>query len=97
MYKNIFRKSQPVYTTKPGKVIYSGTLSTFGNVVVIDHGKEMRSVILGDFKVDVKKGAKVQIGQVLGYARLRSGEEGKVYFEVRKKNKVYKTINLIKA
>jgi len=93
----LFSKSQPLLTTRSGKVIHIGSLSSYGNVIMIDHGNETRSVLLGDFKAKVKKGDQVKEGQVLGHSRLRSGQEGKVYFEVRKKNKVYKTINLIKV
>jgi murein DD-endopeptidase MepM/ murein hydrolase activator NlpD len=92
----MFRQEQPVLCTRAGKIVYRGSLSTYGNVVMIDHGNDMRSVLLGEFKPKVKKGMSVREGQVLGYAKPLSGREGKVYFEVRSKDKAHETIHLLK-
>jgi septal ring factor EnvC (AmiA/AmiB activator) len=91
-----FRKSQAVRATRKGKVIHSGSLSAYGNVVIIDHGAKTRSVLLGDFTPKVKKGSIVNEGATLGYAKLASGREGKLYFEVRRSKKAQDTINLLK-
>lgn len=89
-----YRGRQPVLSTQTGQVVYSGELSTFGNVVMIDHGNDTRSVILGDFVPTIEKGLDVQAGDVVGYTidRLNSGS---VYFEVRNNNKVQNTFNLM--
>jgi len=79
-----------VFAARSGKVVYSGKLSTYGNVVIIDHGKSTRSVVLGSFDIRIKKGEKVEKGDVIGYTS--KAESGKLYFEVRKKDKVQKTI-----
>lgn len=92
----IFNESQPVLSTRQGKIIHKGSLSKYGNVVVIDHGKETRSVLLGEFVPKVKKGTWVKEGQVLGYAKAPMGKESNLYFEVRRKNKIYETIHLLK-
>ena len=91
-----FRKSQAVLATRKGKIIHSGSLSAYGNVMIIDHGSETRSVLLGDFSPKVKKGSFVEEGATLGYAKLASGREGKVYFEVRSRKKAQETIELLK-
>lgn len=88
----------PVTSSAPGEVVYSGELSAYGNVVMIDHGNDTRSVVLGQFIPKVEKGIKVQSGDVLGYTSYnprREKNSGKVYFEVRKKNKVQNTIELM--
>lgn len=90
-----FRGRKPVVSTRSGRIAYSGSLSTYGNVIMIDHGKQTRSVILGQFDPKVSKGATVRKGDVIGYTRIKSKNEGKVYFEVRKHNKVQKTIHLL--
>ncbi|RLA62871.1 MAG: hypothetical protein DRQ88_04905 [Epsilonproteobacteria bacterium] len=79
-----------VLASRPGKIVYSGKLSTYGNVVIIDHGKSTRSVVLGNFNIKIKKGEKVEKGDVLGYTTKKN--DGKLYFEVRKKDKAQKTI-----
>ncbi len=88
----LFNESQPVRATRKGKVVHIGSLSTYGNVVMIDHGKETFSVCLGDFKPRLKKGDSVQKGQVLGYTPDKSG---KLYFEVRNRDKAQETIHLL--
>jgi murein DD-endopeptidase MepM/ murein hydrolase activator NlpD len=89
-----YKGRQPVLSTQSGDVVYSGELSTFGNVVMIDHGQDTRSVILGDFIPTLEKGSRVKLGDVIGYTtdRLNSGS---VYFEVRNNNNVQNTITLM--
>jgi murein DD-endopeptidase MepM/ murein hydrolase activator NlpD len=87
-----FRGIRPVHATRAGRVAYSGSLSTYGNVVMIDHGNETRSVILGQFTPKVEKGMMVGEDDVLGYTKEAGG---KLYFEVRLQNRVQDTIKLI--
>lgn len=92
----LFNERQPVRATRDGKLIHAGALSTFGNVVMVDHGNEVISVSLGDFKPQLKKGDYVKAGDVLGYVYPpKTQKPGKVYFEVRKKNKAQETIHLL--
>lgn len=91
---------KPVTAAQKGEVVYSGELSTYGNVVMVDHGNDTRSIILGDFIPMATKGTKVEIGDILGYTAFNQHakkESGKVYFEVRKKNIVQNTIQLMDA
>lgn len=89
-----FRGVHPVLSSQRGKVIYSGTLSTYGNVVMIDHGNDTRTVLLGQFLPKVKKDLQVKRGDLLGYTKNLS-ETGSLYFEVRKKNEAQNTIQLM--
>ena len=91
----IYSKRQPVRATRKGKIVYSDTLSTFGHVVMIDHGLETRSILLGPFETQVKKGTLVAEGEILGYTVGYPDSSGKFYFEVRKKNKAQNTIHLL--
>lgn len=95
-YKFVGRNS--VVNTKRGVVVYSGRLSTYGNVVMIDHGGDTRSIILGQFVPSVEKGKKLKRGDIIGYTKNSSSRSelvGKLYFEVRKRNKVQNTILLM--
>jgi septal ring factor EnvC (AmiA/AmiB activator) len=62
---------------------------------MIDHGDETRSILLGNFKPLVNKGESVVVGQVVGESEVEINKDSKVYFEVRKKNVIQKTVNLI--
>lgn len=93
-----FNRQMPVFSTKAGKVVHVGKLSQFGNVIMIDHGHDLRSIILGEFTPKVKKGKRMKQGDVIGYT-IRSKSKklsmNKIYFEIRKKNKVRNTILFI--
>lgn len=89
-----FTGRRPVIAAEAGEVAYSGRLSTYGNVILIDHGNETRSVILGQFLPKMTKGQKVVRGDVLGYTENLS-TQGKIYFEVRKGDKALDTIALM--
>ena len=78
-----------------GRVAHTGRLSTYGNVVVVDHGQETRSVFLGEFNPRVKKNQMLQAGEIIGETKVNSEKVGKVYFEIRKKNKAQNTIHLL--
>ncbi|NPB07467.1 MAG: M23 family metallopeptidase [Aquificae bacterium] len=60
-------KHAPVEAANDGKVVFTGFIGIYGNVVVIDHGFGLMSLYahLADFKV--KKGDAVKKGQVIGY------------------------------
>ncbi len=83
-----FRSKQPIKNTLDGKVSFIGSLSNYGNVIMIEHGNQTRSIFLGQLKSKVKKGQSVTSGEILGYTLVnsKSRELGKLYFEVRKKN-----------
>lgn len=85
-----------VKATGDGKVVYSGDLSNYGNVVMIDHGNETRSILLGKFSSVVKKGDDVKSGAVVAKTLKSSkGGQGKLYFEVRIKNQIQNTVLLL--
>jgi murein DD-endopeptidase MepM/ murein hydrolase activator NlpD len=65
---------------------------------MIDHGKDVRSVILGQFDYLVKNGDVVKDSQLIGYTKARNATglgDGKIYFEVRKNNLAQNTYLLL--
>jgi septal ring factor EnvC (AmiA/AmiB activator) len=87
-----YQAAQPVKAVGGGKVVYAGDLASYGQVVLIDHGKDLRTVLLGKMNIRVKKNDSVQKGDILAYTMNDSKEAQNLYFEVRKKNTAQNTI-----
>lgn len=85
-----FDKLQPIRAPRQGRVIYNGELANYGKVLMLDHGDDIRSVMLGKFQSNLEKNASVSVGDVLGHTDERTDS---LYFEVRKKNIAQKTIH----
>ncbi len=86
--------AQPLFAPRAGRVIYNGELSTYGKVLMIDHGDDIRSVLLGRFSSALEKNAQVAAGAVLGQME---SDADSLYFEVRKKNVAQKTIHWLET
>lgn len=86
-----FRGEKPILASASGKVIYTGELSTYGQVIMLDHGNGMKSVMLGNLAPKVNKGDQVSKGELLAYTRGNSLKKNKLYFELRKANKAQNT------
>jgi len=95
----IFKESSDIKVSKPGTVLHVGTLANYGNVIMVDHGNELKSIFLGSLSSSVRKGDVVQAGAIIGKTRKSVNQNvmGKVYFEVRQKNRVQNTIKLVKS
>lgn len=83
-----------IYAPQSGEVAYVGELSTFGKVVMLDHGNETRSVLLGDLTAFVKKGDVVKLGDKMAMINGKD-KKSKLYFDVRIKKVVLNTMKLI--
>ncbi len=81
-----YKETETLKAPYSGKVVYTGKLSSYGNVIILDHGHDVRSVLLGDISIKVKKGDDVSRGQVMGYTISDLGATKNLYFEVRKKD-----------
>lgn len=87
-----YEATQPVKAVGEGKVVFAGDLSAYGQVVLIDHGNDLRTVLLGKMNIRVKKNDSVNKGDILAYTVNDSKEAQNLYFEVRKKNTAQNTI-----
>lgn len=85
-----FGQLQAIKAPRAGRIVYNGDLASYGKVLMIDHGNDIRTVMLGRFNSRLQKNAQVESGDTLGYT-----DEGgdSLYFEVRKKNVAQNTIN----
>lgn len=91
-----FEGAKEILNTAEGRVAYIGTLSTYGNVLMVDHGNDTRSVFLGDFHSQVEVGQTVAKGDIIARASSDNNRRSnELYFEVRKSNIVQNTILLL--
>lgn len=87
-----FQATQPIKAVGEGKVVFAGDLAAYGQVLLIDHGNDLRTVLLGRMNIRVKKNDSVVSGDVLAYTVNETKEAQNLYFEVRKKNTAQNTI-----
>jgi septal ring factor EnvC (AmiA/AmiB activator) len=87
-----YQATQPVKAVGEGKIVFAGDLAAYGQVVLIDHGNELRTVLLGKMNIRVKKNDTVRDGDILAYTINDTKEAQNLYFEVRKKNTAQNTI-----
>lgn len=87
-----YHSIQPVKAVGAGKIVFAGDLASYGQVVLIDHGNDLRTVLLGRMNIKVKKNDSVSSGDVLAYTMTDSSGPQNLYFEVRKKNTAQNTI-----
>ncbi|RLA79040.1 MAG: M23 family peptidase [Deltaproteobacteria bacterium] len=57
----------PVPASNRGRVIYTGPMGIYGNVVILDHGLGLASLYAHLSHCTVKEGEEVKKGQVIGY------------------------------
>jgi len=92
-----FDKRLDVKAGKNGKVSHVGKLSTYGTIVIIKHKNNYRSIYLGNFIAQIKKGQNIIQGDIIGMSDPSGVNQlGKLYYEIRKNNKSVNTINLLK-
>lgn len=89
---------EPIKATAPGKVVKSGSIWPYGNMVEIDHGNGFRTRYGHMRKLNVKKDEEVKFGQQLG----EMGSTGRVtgthvHYEVWFDDKVRDPMPFMKA
>ena len=73
----------PVRSVADGTVAFAGSLGSYGNTVVIDHGDGYTSIYTGLSSLAASAGSSVKSGSGIGTSgSTASGEEG-LYFEIR--------------
>jgi murein DD-endopeptidase MepM/ murein hydrolase activator NlpD len=74
----------PIRAAKGGTVAFSGTMSGYGNVVIINHGGGFSTLYAHQSRLGVGDGASVSQGQVIGYVGCTGRCFGDhLHFEVR--------------
>jgi murein hydrolase activator len=81
-----------------GKVLYTGELDGYGNMVIVGHGKDYHSLYGHLDKIKVKQNQVIQTGDIIGL----SGDTGSLvgetlYFEMRKNGKPVEPVRWFKV
>jgi murein DD-endopeptidase MepM/ murein hydrolase activator NlpD len=77
----------PVRAAADGEVVYSATLSGYGNVIILRHGRGYATVYAHNRRHHVKDGQKVRGGQLIAEVGRTGRTTGpNLHFEVRKDN-----------
>jgi septal ring factor EnvC (AmiA/AmiB activator) len=74
--------SSPVVAVFPGVVAFARYFKGYGNMVVLDHGHDVYSLVSGLGTIHVRVDQRVAMGTRLGLASPPS-ERGNIYLEIR--------------
>jgi septal ring factor EnvC (AmiA/AmiB activator) len=76
-------EGSPVSAIHDGVVAFADTFGGFGNLVIVDHGSQNFSLYGDLLEMSVKKGARVERGQVIGTLGPSPAGPPQLYFELR--------------
>lgn len=83
--KGIVIKTRPnaqIIAPYDGSVIFSGPFKGYGNLIIIDHGKEYVSLLAGMSETDIQTGQMLLAGEPVGI--MPDSDTAKLYMEIRK-------------
>ncbi len=74
----------PIKAAKAGRVIFAGTMSGYGNVIILDHGGGFSTLYAHQSRLGSSKGQSVPQGQTIGYVGSTGRSTGPhLHFETR--------------
>lgn len=89
-------RGQPVYATAAGTVAQTGWQGAYGNLVVIDHGFGLETRYGHLLKYSVKRGAKVQRGDLIGHVGATGRATGShLHYEVVANGRLINPLQLL--
>lgn len=81
------KRGTEIYAAASGTVVHAGTYSSYGKLVIIDHGYGYETYYGHQSKIAVEKGDYVEKGDLIGYIGMTGTASGNhVHFELRLDN-----------
>lgn len=75
---------QPVLAPGRGTVAYAGPFRGLGLLLIIEHGADYHSLVIGASRLEVTVGDPVRDGQVVGWLEGGAAERAELYLELRR-------------
>lgn len=91
------KSGDPVSAVADGKVIYSGVVRGYGNLVIVKHGTDLLSVYAHNRALSVKEGDNVRRGQKIAEVGDTDADRVKLHFEVRRQGRPVDPLKLLPA
>ena len=88
-------RGDPVRAAADGKVVYSGSLIGYGNLVIIKHDDLYLSAYAHNSQLHVNEGMAVKAGQKIAEIGSSGSDRVKLHFEIRKEGKPVDPIQLL--
>ena len=79
------RANAQVVASYDGTVVFSGPFKGYGNLIIIDHGSDIVSLVGGMSSVETENGQMVLAGEPVGL--MPDNNDAKLYMEIRKNTK----------
>ncbi len=90
-------RGEPIKAVSAGRVVFSSWFKGYGNMIIIDHGRNYYTVYANIEETFKKKGSEVETGEVIAtVGDTGSGVGSKLYFEVRHHGKPVNPLDWIK-
>lgn len=78
------KRGTDIYAAQSGVVTFAGTYSSYGKLVIIDHGGGYETYYGHQSSIDVEKGDRVEKGDVIGHVGMTGSASGNhLHFELR--------------
>lgn len=80
-------KNAKVCAPAKGKIVFRGPFRTHAEILIIDHGEKVHTILIGINKIDANIGKTVYAGETLGTMAGYGAGSPKLYLELRQKGK----------
>lgn len=81
------QKNAQVCAPAKGKIVFKGPFRTHREILIIDHGEKVHTILMGVHKIDAEVGKNVYAGEKLGTMAGYGAGLPKLYLELRHKGK----------
>ncbi len=81
------KKNAEVLSPSNGKVVFKGPFRSQGDILILDHGEKVYTILMGMHKINAEVGQNVYAGEKLGTMAGYGADLPKLYLELRQKGK----------